>query len=115
MAQPRRLRAELPTSPRYSRPLVTDNDPMRLLEKLRSANHGGDVHLIGGPQTIEAYRAIGALDTLALVVLPLLSGGGMQLTPSISPDIGLKLEVSGRFRVAGGSRLLLPRSSGSAA
>jgi dihydrofolate reductase len=72
--------------------VVTDSDPARLLEKLWAANRGGDVHLVGGPRTIETFRALGALDTLELVVLPLLFGAGMRLTPSLSPDAGLTLE-----------------------
>ena len=72
--------------------VVTDSDPDRLLEKLRAANKGGDVHLVGGPRTIETYRALGALDKLELIVLPLLFGGGMQLTPSLSTDTGLTFE-----------------------
>ena len=72
--------------------VVTDGDPGRLLEKLRAANHGGEVHLVGGPRTIETFRALGALDTLELVVLPLLLGGGMRLTPSLSLDAGLTFE-----------------------
>src|SRR5919201_5120044 len=72
--------------------VVTDSDPERLLEKLRAANRGGDVHLVGGPHTIETVRAHGALDTLELVVLPLVCGGGMRLTPSLSPDTGLTFE-----------------------
>jgi dihydrofolate reductase len=72
--------------------VVSDNDPARLLEKLRAANQGGDVHLVGGPRTIETFRALGALDKLELVVLPLLFGAGMRLTPSLSPDTGLTFE-----------------------
>lgn len=72
--------------------VVTDSDPARLLEKLRAANQGGDVHLVGGPRTIETFRALGALDTLELVVVPLLLGDGMRLTPSLSPDTGLTFE-----------------------
>jgi dihydrofolate reductase len=72
--------------------VVLDSDPARLLEKLRAANHGGDVHLIGGPRTIETFSALGALDKLELVVLPLLFGDGMRLTPALSPDTGLELE-----------------------
>ena len=72
--------------------VVTDSDPERLLEKLRAANHGGDVHLVGGPRTIETYRALGALDTLELVVLPLLFGGGTRRTPLLSPGTGLTFE-----------------------
>ena len=74
--------------------VVSDSDPERLLEKLRAANQGRDVHLVGGPRTIETFRALGALDRLELVVLPLLFGGGMQLTPSLSPDSGLTFESS---------------------
>jgi dihydrofolate reductase len=72
--------------------VVTDSDPVRLLEQLRSTNKGGDVHLVGGPRTIETYRALGALDTLELVVLPLFFGAGMQLTPALAADTGLTLE-----------------------
>ena len=79
--------------------VVTDGDPGRLLENLRAANEGGDVHLVGGPRTIETYRALGALDKLELVVLPLLFGGGMRLTPSLSTDAGLTFE---RVRVLPG-------------
>src|ERR671935_858745 len=63
--------------------VVTDSDPERLLEKLRAVNRGGDVHLVGGPRTIETFRALGALDTLELVVLPLLLGSGLRLTPAL--------------------------------
>ena len=72
--------------------VVTDSDPARLLEKLRATNQGGDVHLVGGPRTIETFRALGALDKLELVVLPLLFGAGMRLTPSLDPDTGLTFE-----------------------
>ena len=72
--------------------VVIDSDPARLLEKLRGANQGGDVHLVGGPRTIETFRALGALDKLGLIVLPLLMGEGMRLTPSLSTDTGLTFE-----------------------
>ena len=72
--------------------VVTEGDPARLLEKLRAANRGGDVHLVGGPRTIDAFNALGALDTLELVVLPLLLGGGMRLTPALSTETGLSFE-----------------------
>jgi dihydrofolate reductase len=72
--------------------VVVDCDPARLLEKVRTANRGGDVHLVGGPRTIETFRRLGALDELGLIVLPLLLGGGMQLTPSVSTDTRLSLE-----------------------
>ena len=73
--------------------VVVDDDPVRLLEQIRGANRGGDVHLVGGPRTIETFRRLGALDKLGLIVLPLLLGGGMQLTPFVSTEIGLRLEI----------------------
>jgi dihydrofolate reductase len=72
--------------------VVVDSDPARLLEKVRAANRGGDVHLVGGPRTIETFRLLGALDELGLIVLPLLLGDGMQLTPAVRTDTGLRLE-----------------------
>jgi dihydrofolate reductase len=75
-----------------SAPLVTDGDLVRLLAKVRAANRGRDVHLVGGPRTIETFRALGALDKLGLLVVPLLVGDGMRLTPTVSIDTDLVLE-----------------------
>jgi len=72
--------------------VVIEGDPARLLQGLQAANRGGDVHLVGGPRTVETFRAHGALDKLGLLVLPLLLGAGMQLTPSLSTETGLTLE-----------------------
>jgi hypothetical protein len=44
-----------------------DDDSQRLLDLIREANRGGDVHLVGGPTTIEIYPALVGLDTLELV------------------------------------------------
>jgi dihydrofolate reductase len=92
--------------------VVSDSDPARLLEKLRAANQGGDVHLVGGPRTIETFRALGALDKLELVVLPLLFGAGMQLTPSLRPDAGLTFESA--WPLPGGSVEIVYDVSGGA-
>jgi dihydrofolate reductase len=73
-------------------PIVTDPDPGRLLAKIRAANRGRDVHLVGGIKTIETFRSLGALDKLGLLVLPFFLGGGMRLTPTISVDTELLLE-----------------------
>jgi dihydrofolate reductase len=72
--------------------VVVDVDPARLLERLRASNRGGDVHLVGGPRTIETFRGLGALDRLGLLVLPLLLGAGMRLTRSNIRDARLTLE-----------------------
>lgn len=72
--------------------VVVEGDPDRLLEQVRQANRGGDVHLIGGPTTIETYRQRGAIDEFGLVVLPIFAGEGMQLTPSLRTDERLTLK-----------------------
>jgi dihydrofolate reductase len=74
--------------------VITESDPERLLARMREVNQGGDVHLVGGPQTIETFRAIGALDELDLVVLPMLFGAGLRLTPALSSDTGLAYQSS---------------------
>ncbi len=66
--------------------VVIEPDPARLLSRLRDADNGGDAHLVGGPRTIEAFRALGALDELRLLVLPMLAGAGRRLTPEVSSD-----------------------------
>jgi hypothetical protein len=42
--------------------------------------------------TIETCRALGALDRLELVVMPLLLGGGMRLTPALSANTNPTLQ-----------------------
>jgi len=71
--------------------VVIEGDPGQLLERIREAGHG-DVHLIGGPTTIETYRKLGAIDEFGLVVLPIFAGQGMQLTPAIQTDERLALQ-----------------------
>ena len=66
-------------------------DPAALAEALRSRDGGGDVHLVGGPQTIRAFSRIGALDRLETVLLPVLLGAGIPLSPAGSPALPLRL------------------------
>jgi dihydrofolate reductase len=81
--------------------VVVEANPVELLERVRESGGGGDVHLVGGPRTIETYRALGSLDKLGLLVLPILVGEGMQLTPALSSDTELTLE--GASSVPGGA------------
>jgi dihydrofolate reductase len=71
--------------------VVVESDPEELLELVREANRGGDVHLIGGPTTIETYRKLGAIHEFGLIVLPIFAGEGMRLTPAIQTDERLEL------------------------
>jgi dihydrofolate reductase len=72
--------------------VVVESDPERLLRSVREANRGGDVHLVGGARTIETFRALGALDKLGLILLPIFLGAGLRLTPAVSVDTELTLE-----------------------
>ena len=49
------------------------------------------MHLVGGPRTVEA-SGVESTDELGLIVLPLLLGGRLQLTPFVSTDTALKLD-----------------------
>lgn len=67
--------------------VVVDSDPERLLEQIRTANRGGDVHLVGGMRTIETFRALGALDRFGLLLLPIVVGDGMLLGGALGSEI----------------------------
>jgi dihydrofolate reductase len=79
--------------------VVVESDPETLLDRVRAANRGGDVHLVGGPRTAEAFRRLGALDLLGLIIVPVLVGSGMQLTPALGADTRLKLQEERRLEV----------------
>jgi dihydrofolate reductase len=72
--------------------VVIESDPEVLLEKIREANKGGDVHLIGGPTTIDTYRKLGMIEEFGFVILPILAGEGMQMTPAVKTDERLELK-----------------------
>ena len=61
--------------------VVSASTASELLERIHRDGVSGDVHLVGGPRTIQAFREIGALDRLEVVVLPILLGDGIPLSP----------------------------------
>ena len=77
--------------------VVAQGGPAGLLEQLRSRGSDGDVHLVGGPRTIQAFRDLGALDRLELVVLPILLGAGVPLSPAGTGPLPLRLDSTRRF------------------
>lgn len=81
-ALPSGLPAEVTSAPTAS----------ELLELMRARGSDGDVHLVGGPRTIQAFREIGALGRLEVVVLPILLGDGVPLSPRGSAPLRLGLE-----------------------
>ncbi|MBV9804771.1 MAG: dihydrofolate reductase family protein [Solirubrobacterales bacterium] len=68
-----------------------------LLALMRARGSDGDVHLVGGPQTIEAFREIGALERLEVILLPLLLGAGLPLTRRGSELVRLGLDSHRQF------------------
>lgn len=74
--------------------VVSAPTPEKLLELMRDADFDGDVHLVGGQRTVDAFRGIGALDNFGVVLLPILLGDGMRLTPAGSVPQHLRLESS---------------------
>ena len=61
------------------------------VERPRNRGSDGDVHVVGGLRTIEGLAAAGALDRLELVVLPVVPGEGVPLTPPATPQRPLAL------------------------
>ncbi|MFC0434001.1 dihydrofolate reductase family protein [Kutzneria buriramensis] len=65
-------------------------DPAECLRRLRLAGLMGDVHVIGGAQTIRAFLDLGAIDRLGVVMLPMLLGGGIPLFGSHNQQLRLQ-------------------------
>jgi dihydrofolate reductase len=86
--------------------VVADGGPAGLLRQLRSRGSDGDVHLVGGPRTIQAFYELGALDRLEIVVLPLLLGAGIPLSPPGAPQIRLGLLRADRTFPDGSAELV---------
>lgn len=63
-----------------------------LLEQLRAADLQGDVHLVGGKRTIQAFQDIGAIDQLGILVLPILLGDGARLFDQGAPQTSMHLQ-----------------------
>jgi dihydrofolate reductase len=84
---PRKLRAPVISAPTAS----------GLLEQMHRDGVEGDTHLVGGPRTIHAFREIGALDRLELVILPIVLGAGIPLSPPDTKPIGLALDSQRTF------------------
>jgi dihydrofolate reductase len=77
--------------------VVSAADPAELLRLMRDADFAGDVHVVGGQQTIQAFRDIDALDELGVVVMPILLGDGLRLTPDKSRTTPLQLTGTRTF------------------
>ena len=85
---------------------MASDGPAALVERLRSRGSDGDVHLVGGPQTIRAFHELGALDRLEIVVLPILLGNGTSLSPPGSRPVPLRLLRGDRTFADGATELV---------
>lgn len=86
--------------------VVSAGGPAGLLRQLRSRGSDGDVHLVGGPRTIRAFCELGALDRLEVVVLPILLGAGIPLSPPGAPQARLRLLRADRTFPDGSAELV---------
>lgn len=59
--------------------IASQGGPAGLVAQLREAGLTRDVHLLGGPRTVQAFMEVGALDRLGIVVPPVLLGSGVSL------------------------------------
>ena len=59
---------------------------------MRSGDFEGNVHLVGGPRTIQAFRKLGALDVLEILLIPFVLGDGLPLSPPGTPQVPMRLE-----------------------
>jgi dihydrofolate reductase len=71
---------------------ITTGSAPELLERMRSDDFEGNVHLVGGPSTIQAFRELGALDVLEILLIPFVLGDGLPLSPLGTPQVPMRLE-----------------------
>jgi dihydrofolate reductase len=68
-----------------------------LVELMEAAGIAGDVHLVGGPSTMQAFREIGALAEVWLHFVPIILGDGHPLAPADGEPLSLTLESTRTF------------------
>jgi dihydrofolate reductase len=69
--------------------VATHADPVDMVASLRA--YELDVHLLGGPRTIQTLIDLGAVDRLELLLLPVLLGDGLPFAIDDSPLHDLRL------------------------
>ncbi|MTD58791.1 dihydrofolate reductase family protein [Amycolatopsis pithecellobii] len=77
--------------------VVSAPDPAELRKLMEEADLGGDVHLVGGQRTLDAFLSIGALDQLGVLTVPRFVGSGVRLTADGSPFRRFELRSSRTF------------------
>jgi dihydrofolate reductase len=86
-----------------------------LVKLMESAGIGGDVHLVGGPKTMQAFREIRALAEVWLHVVAMILGSGHPLDLTDQSRYTSRSSRHGTFRTASSSSdtssSLRPRST----
>lgn len=77
--------------------VVTASDPAALRKLMEEADLGGDVHLVGGQRTLEAFLSIGAVAELRVLTVPRLVGSGVRMTAEGSAFRRFELQSSRTF------------------
>jgi dihydrofolate reductase len=86
--------------------IVGTDGPAELAKQIRSRGSDKDVHLVGGPRTIRAFHEAGELDRLEIVVLPILLGDGIPLSPPGAGSVPLRLVGAERTFPDGSAELV---------
>lgn len=86
--------------------IVGAGGPAELAKQIRSRGSDKDVHLVGGPRTIRAFHEVGELDRLEIVVLPVLLGDGIPLSPPGAGRVPLRLVRADRTFPDGSAELV---------
>jgi dihydrofolate reductase len=77
--------------------VVADSSPRGLLERLDAAGLRRDAFLLGGRSTLHAFLALGAVDQLQLLELPVVLGDGVPYSPPGTRELRLQLEEHHAF------------------
>ena len=64
---------------------------------MQGAGIDGDVHLVGGPKTMEAFREIQALTEGWLHLVPKILGAGQSIAPAGMEQLPLTLQSTRSF------------------
>jgi hypothetical protein len=59
----------------------------RVMERMQAADITRDVHLVGGPSTMQAFRAIRPIAEVGLLLVPLIHGAGCARPSRGRPDV----------------------------
>lgn len=69
-----------------------------LVDHLKGMSLKGDIWLLGGPESIQSFRELGAVDEYQIYLIPIILGGGIPLFKGACSGSRLKLVDSHIFK-----------------